>query len=93
LVRALAIEWGPSIRVIGIAPGFIETSGNDKWFESFPDAEAEHQRTISLHPAGKLGTAEEVGAWCAFLASDFAAFATGATYLIDGGRSALMKDE
>lgn len=93
LVRALAIEWGPSIRVVGIAPGFIETPGNDKWFASFPDAEAERQRTISLHPAGKLGTPAEIGAWCAFLASDFAAFATGATYLIDGGRSALMQDE
>ena len=93
LVRALAIEWGPSIRVVGIAPGFVETPGNDKWFQSFPDAEAERQRTINLHPAGKLGTTEEIGTWCAFLASDYAAFATGTTYLIDGGRSALMQDQ
>ncbi|WP_430974106.1 SDR family NAD(P)-dependent oxidoreductase [Sunxiuqinia rutila] len=92
LVRAMAIEWGPSVRVVGIAPGFIDTPGNDKWFNSFPDAAAERQRTIDLHPAGKLGTPEEVGAWCAFLASDFAAFATGTTYLLDGGRSALMQD-
>ena len=93
LVRALAIEWGPSVRIVGIAPGFVETPGNDKWFASFPDAEAERQRTISLHPAGKLGTTAEIGAWCAFLASDFAAYATGTTYLIDGGRSALLQDE
>lgn len=92
LVKALAIEWGPSIRVVGIAPGFIETPGNDKWFASFPDAEAERQRTIGLHPAGKLGSTAEIGAWCAFLASDFAAFAAGTTYLIDGGRSALLQD-
>jgi len=92
LVRALAIEWGPKIRVIGIAPGFVETPGNDKWFESFPDAKIERQRTIDLHPAGKLGTVEEIGCWSAFLASDFASFATGTTYLIDGGRSALMQD-
>lgn len=93
LVRSLAMEWGPMIRTVGIAPGFIETPGNDKWFESFPDAEAERQRTIKLHPAGKLGTVEEVGAFCAYLASEFAAFITGTTYLIDGGRSALMQDE
>jgi len=93
LVRALAIEWGPDIRVLGLAPGFVDTAGNDLWFDSFPDAEAERQRTIALHPAGKLGTVEEVGAWCAFLASNFAAFATGTTYLLDGGRSALMQDE
>ncbi|MGQ7868836.1 SDR family NAD(P)-dependent oxidoreductase [Sunxiuqinia sp. sy24] len=92
LVRAMAIEWGPSVRVLGLAPGFIDTPGNDKWFNSFPDAAAERQRTIDLHPAGKLGTPEEVGSWCAFLASSFAAFATGTTYLLDGGRSALMQD-
>jgi NAD(P)-dependent dehydrogenase (short-subunit alcohol dehydrogenase family) len=93
LVRSLAMEWGPKIRTIGMAPGFIETPGNDKWFESFPDAEAERQRTIKLHPAGKLGTVEEVGAFCAYLATDYARFITGTTYLMDGGRSALMQDE
>lgn len=92
LVRSLAIEWGPSIRTVGLAPGFIDTPGNDKWFQSFPDAEAERNRTIKLHPAGKLGTVEEVGAFCAFLASEHAAFITGTTYLMDGGRSALMQD-
>ena len=93
LVRSLAIEWGPKIRAIGIAPGFVETPAHDKWFASFPDAEAERQRTIKLHPAGRLGSAEEVGALCAFLATEYAAFMTGTTYLIDGGRSALMQDE
>lgn len=92
MVRAMAIEWGPLVRVLGLAPGFIETSGNDKWFNSFPDSEAERRRTIDLHPAGKLGTVAEIGAWCAFMASDYAAFATGSTYLIDGGRSALLQD-
>lgn len=92
LVRAMAIDWGPNIRVVGMAPGFIDTPGNDKWFNSFPDPVAERERTINLHPAGKLGTPEEVGAWCAFLASGYAAFATGTTYLLDGGRSAIMQD-
>jgi NAD(P)-dependent dehydrogenase (short-subunit alcohol dehydrogenase family) len=93
LVRAMAIEWGPDIRVLGLAPGFIDTPGNDEWFNSFPDPEKERQRTIDLHPAGKLGTPGEVGYWCAFLSSDMAAFATGTTYLLDGGRSALMQDD
>jgi NAD(P)-dependent dehydrogenase (short-subunit alcohol dehydrogenase family) len=93
LVRSLSIEWGPEIRTVGVAPGFIETPGNNKWFESFSDAEAERNRTIKLHPAGKLGSVEEVGAFCAFLASEYAAFMTGTTYLMDGGRSALMQDE
>lgn len=92
LVRSLAIEWGPRIRVVGIAPGFIETPGNDEWFTTFSDPAKERARTIQSHPVGKLGTCEEIGAWSAFLASDFAGFATGTTYLIDGGRLALLQD-
>jgi NAD(P)-dependent dehydrogenase (short-subunit alcohol dehydrogenase family) len=92
LVRSLAIEWAPAIRTIGIAPGFIDTPGNQQWFDSFPDPEAERQRTIGLHPVKRIGTVEEVGGWCVFLASEYGAFASGTTYLLDGGRSALMPD-
>jgi NAD(P)-dependent dehydrogenase (short-subunit alcohol dehydrogenase family) len=92
LVRSLAIEWGPDIRTIGIAPGFIDTPGNQQWFNSFVQADEERQRTIDLHPVKKLGTVEEIGGWCVFLSSEYAAFASGVTYLIDGGRSALMQD-
>lgn len=92
LVQSLAIEWGPEIRTVGIAPGFIDTAGNQKWFDSFPDAKKERERTINIHPVKKIGTVEEVGALCAFLASDAAAFVSGTTYLMDGGRSALMQD-
>ena len=92
LVRSMTIEWGPSIRTVGLAPGFIDTAGNDTWFNSFPDPAAERQRTIDLHPVKKLGTTSEVGAVCAFLASPMAAFISGTTILMDGGRSALMQD-
>ena len=93
LVRSLAIEWGPTIRTVGIAPGFIDTPGNQKWFDSFPDPETERQRTIDLHPVKKIGSPEEIGAWCVFLSSEYASFASGVTYLIDGGRTALMQDQ
>jgi NAD(P)-dependent dehydrogenase (short-subunit alcohol dehydrogenase family) len=92
LVRSLAIEWGPAIRTLGIAPGFIDTPGNQKWFNSFPEPQKERTRTIDLHPVKKLGITEDIGAWCVFLASSYAAFASGTTYLIDGGRNALMQD-
>jgi len=92
LVRSLTIEWGPAIRTIGLAPGFIDTPGNQQWFNSFPDPESERERTINLHPVKRIGTTEEIGAWCVFMASNYAAFASGTTYIIDGGRSALMRD-
>lgn len=93
LVRSLAIEWGPKIRTVGLAPGFIDTPGNQKWFDSFDDPNAERKRTLNLHPVKRIGSTLEVGTWCAFLASEYAAFASGTTYLLDGGRSALMQDD
>lgn len=93
LVRALAIEWGPAVRVVGLAPGFIDTPGNQRWFASFPDPAKERARTEALHPVKRIGTAEEAGAWCVFLAGEYAGFASGTTYLLDGGRSALLQDE
>jgi NAD(P)-dependent dehydrogenase (short-subunit alcohol dehydrogenase family) len=92
LVQALAIEWGPAIRVVGVAPGFIDTAGNQKWFDSFPDPAAERERTNRLHPAGRIGTPDEVGNLCAFLASPLCGFITGNTILMDGGRSAILQD-
>jgi NAD(P)-dependent dehydrogenase (short-subunit alcohol dehydrogenase family) len=92
MVQALAIEWGPAIRVVGVAPGFIDTPGNQAWFDSFPDPVLERRLTEDSHPAGRIGTAEEVGNLCAFLASPLAGFITGNTILMDGGRSALLQD-
>lgn len=92
LVQSLAIEWGPAIRVVGVAPGFIDTAGNQAWFDSFPDPVAERELTEKRHPVGRIGTPEEVGNLCAFLASPLSGFITGNTILMDGGRSALMQD-
>lgn len=92
LVRSLAIEWGPVIRTVGVAPGFIDTAGNNAWFASFPEPDAERRRTIDMHPVKRIGTVEEVGSLCVFLASPQARFISGTTILMDGGRSALMQD-
>ncbi|MEM8737062.1 MAG: SDR family oxidoreductase [Planctomycetota bacterium] len=92
LVQSLAIEWGPRVRAVGIAPGFIDTPGNDAWFDSFPDPAVERRRTEAMRPVGRLGDVDQIGSVCAFLASDFAAFISGNTLRVDGGRSALMQD-
>lgn len=92
LVQSLAIEWGPGIRTVGIAPGFIETDANQIWFDRFPDPAAERRRTEESHPVGRLGTSDEIGTLCAYLASAAAGFISGTTICADGGRSALMQD-
>lgn len=92
LVQSLMIEWGPRIRAVGIAPGFIDTPGGQTWFDGFPDPAAERAATERRHPVGRLGTVGEIGGLCAFLASPWAGFISGTTLLVDGGRSALMQD-
>ena len=92
LVQSLTIEWGPAIRTVGIAPGFIDTAGNQLWFDAHEDGEASREETIRKHPVGRIGTSEEVGELCLYLASQAAGFIAGTTIVMDGGRSALMQD-
>lgn len=90
LVQSLTIEWGAKIRVVGVAPGFINTHLADNWFATFPDPAKARENTEEQHPLNRIGTPEEIGGWFVFLSSEYAAFAGGQTYLIDGGRSCLM---
>ncbi len=90
LVQSLALEWGPRIRAVGIEPGFIDTPGNDTWFDTFPDPAAKRAEVEAGHPVGRIGTPDEVGSLCAFLASGHAGFISGTTVLMDGGHSAKM---
>ena len=92
LVQSLAIEWGPHIRAVGIAPGFIDTPAGRNWFNTFEDPDAELTRTKASHPVNRIGSVEEIGALAAFLASEWGGFISGTTILADGGRSALMQE-
>ena len=92
MVQSLAIEWGPHVRAVGIAPGFVDTPMNIEWFSRFPDPATKRAQVIGLHPVGRLGTPEDVGALCAFLCSPLAGYISGNTILIDGGRNAVMQD-
>jgi NAD(P)-dependent dehydrogenase (short-subunit alcohol dehydrogenase family) len=92
MVQSLALEWGPHVRVVGIAPGFIDTPMNIEWFGRWPDPAAKRKQVEGMHPVGRIGTPDEVGALCAFLCSPLAGFISGTTILIDGGRSAIVQD-
>jgi NAD(P)-dependent dehydrogenase (short-subunit alcohol dehydrogenase family) len=93
LVQSLTIEWGPAIRTVGIAPGFIDTDGNQAWFDAHPDAQRAREKTVKKHPVGRIGRPDEVGELCLYLASEKAGFIAGTTIVMDGGRSAIMQDE
>jgi len=83
LTASGALEYGPTIRVNCVAPGFIRTALTAIW-DDHPDAFAPIGEAI---PLGRIGSAEEVAAVIAFLCSDEAAYVTGHTLVVDGGLS------
>jgi hypothetical protein len=74
LTHALAISLGPDIRVNCISPGWILTNGP-------PPTAGEH----AFHPAGRVGTPDDIAALVAFLTGTEAGFITGSEFVIDGG--------
>ncbi len=88
LTRCAALELAPKgVRVNAVNPGVVVTnlhkrSGMEaEKYEKF----LEHSKTT--HPLGRAGEPTEVAELIYFLASEKAAWITGATYEIDGGRA------
>ena len=82
LCRQLAQEWGgDGIRANCVSPGMIRTPLTEPIYR---DATVT-QRREALVPLGRIGSAADVGRVVAFLASDAAAYVTGANLLVDGG--------
>jgi len=80
MTKALAAEVASrNITVNTVAPGFIATA--------MTDALTEEQKTALLTrvPAGRLGDSRDVAAAVAYLASEEAAYVTGATLHVNGG--------
>ncbi len=81
MVRSLAVDLAPGVRVNGVAPGVVA------WPETGPDADAAMQeRYLTRVPLGRAGTPEEAAGAVAFLALD-AGYTTGHVLAVDGGRS------
>jgi NAD(P)-dependent dehydrogenase (short-subunit alcohol dehydrogenase family) len=85
LLHTAANELGPyQIRVNAVCPGLIRTRLTERHFSS-PEILKDYFRHI---PLGRGGDPEEVGQASAFLASDLAAYITGAALFVDGGQMA-----
>jgi NAD(P)-dependent dehydrogenase (short-subunit alcohol dehydrogenase family) len=85
MTRQMALEGAPhGIRANSISPGFIITPGTRAFVEN-PAVRAKLTGSI---PLARPGEPEDVVGMAAFLASDEAAFITGADIIIDGGTTA-----
>lgn len=81
MTKALAQEGAKKgITVNVVAPGYIDT----EMVQAVPEKVLES--IISTIPVGRLGKAEEIASMCAYLASDEAAFITGATMTVNGAQ-------
>ena len=81
LTRHLAREWArDGITVNAISPGIVDTP----MVRAFTDA-ARLSQVLASIPMGRLADASEIAALVCFLASDEAAYITGANVDIHGG--------
>lgn len=79
LTHALAVSLGPEVRVNCVSPGWIDTK--DRTLR--PEDHAQH-------PAGRVGTAEDIAALVAWLVGPESGFVTGAEFVSDGGMARKM---
>ncbi|MFO1399000.1 MAG: SDR family NAD(P)-dependent oxidoreductase [Burkholderiales bacterium] len=78
LTRTAALEFAMrNVRVNCLCPGFVDT-----------EMVSRAALAKMLVPQGRLGTVDEIAEMAVFLASDRAAYITGAVFAIDGGFTA-----
>lgn len=82
LVRVLAMEWGPQVRVTGISPGPIE---NTEGMARLAPDEATRAAHYARIPMKRWGHVEEIAEAAVFLCSPSAQYITGTILDVDGG--------
>ena len=91
MTQSIAMDYvDQGIRCNCICPGTVETPFVDAYLQKYHAGEVEETRA-QLHarqPLGRMGRPEEIAPLALYLASDEAAYVTGAQMVIDGGLTA-----
>jgi len=88
LMRALAIEFAPNVRVNSISPVLTLTPMVEEFFSLHENYDEVVQSKAEYIPLGRMAKAEEMASVALFLASDESSFVTGVNLPVDGGISA-----
>jgi NAD(P)-dependent dehydrogenase (short-subunit alcohol dehydrogenase family) len=88
LTRCSALELAPKgVRVNAVNPGVVVTEIHKRGGMKTEDYERFLEHSKTTHPLGRVGDPNEIAELVLYLASEKAAWITGVTYSIDGGRA------
>jgi 3-oxoacyl-[acyl-carrier protein] reductase len=85
VVRSLAAEWAPTVRLNVVAPSLTDTPMASRLLRNDKQREASEQR----HPLKRIGTPNDIAGAAEFLLSDNSSWMSGQVLHVDGGLSAL----
>lgn len=89
LTKSMALDHArDGVRINCICPGRVETPFVAARLREYPDPKRAYEEMCATQPMGRMGRPEEIAAAAVYLASEEAAFVTGAAFTIDGGWSA-----
>jgi len=89
LTRAIAIDHGPEgVRCNSICPSYVVTDMLQQFFDSQADPRDARARAESAHALRRLSTPDEVASLALWLASEESSFASGHSFVLDGGLTA-----
>ncbi len=85
LTKSMALEWAPEgIRVVGVAPGHVDTEGVRS---DFATGKLDYDRLTATIPARRIAEPSDIADAVLFLSSEQARHIHGATLTIDGGEA------
>ncbi|MEM1137031.1 MAG: SDR family oxidoreductase [Bacteroidota bacterium] len=85
LIRQVALDYGPRIRINLVSPAQVKTPLLDASVKAFPNPDEILQQTAQKLPLKRLGTPEDIAQAVLFLLSEDASWITGSNFTVDGG--------
>jgi len=85
IVRSLASEWAPHIRVNAIAPSLVDTPLASRLLRN----DAQRESSAERHPLKRIGSPHDIAAAAIYLLSEDAGWMTGQVLAVDGGMSSV----